>query len=69
MKGGLSRFGGRPRVRDVFFFFPVSIAGASKPRLGIRCRTLLVAEQPGRRGTGERRANPGWHAVTGSVAR
>lgn len=52
-----------------FFFFPVSIAGASKPRLGIRCRTLLVAEQPGRRGTGERRANPGWHAVTGSVAR
>lgn len=49
--------------------FPVCMPLISKPRLQICCRTLLVSEEPGRRGTGERRANPGWHAITSSVAR
>lgn len=48
------------------FLFPVSISLISKLRLWLRCHTLQAA---GRQGTGERQANPGWHAITSSVAR
>lgn len=63
--------GGLGCMTIFFFFFPICtplISNARRSRW-IRCRTFLVAEQPGRRGTGERRANPGWHAITRSVAR